>query len=56
MQELIAPASIEFFLREGKQLSSKVLLEQKVYNITNILVKVLRRYNLTKLSVKEQIS
>jgi hypothetical protein len=34
LQELLAPASVEFFSANGKQLGSKMTLEQEIYEIT----------------------
>ncbi|KAH7380407.1 kinesin light chain 1 [Phaeosphaeria sp. MPI-PUGE-AT-0046c] len=42
LQELIAPASVEFFSKERKTLGTKVSLEQEISIITNIPVEVLR--------------
>ena len=42
LQELIAPASVEFFSREGIRLGDKKPLEQQLHKITGIPIKVLQ--------------
>jgi hypothetical protein len=42
LQELIAPASFEFFSLEGELLSSKKSLERQIHEITNIPVEALQ--------------
>jgi hypothetical protein len=42
LQELIAPASIEFFSKEGEVLGNKASLERHICEITGIPVKALR--------------
>lgn len=56
LQELIAPASVEFFSREGKRLGSKISLEQEIRKITKIPVSALRRQSLAEFSVEERMS
>lgn len=56
LQELIAPASVEFFSREGAHLGSKRSLEQDIHNITAIPVEVLRGAPLTDFAVVERLS
>jgi hypothetical protein len=56
LQELISPASVEFFSKEGKKLGSKVLLERQVCKITAIPVKGLEGSSLSNFSVAERIS
>jgi hypothetical protein len=34
LQELLAPAGVKFFSKQGKRLGSRVLLEQEIYKIT----------------------
>jgi len=34
LQELLAPPTVKFFSKDGKQLGSKISLKQKVYGIT----------------------
>jgi hypothetical protein len=41
LQELIAPTSVEFFSKEGDQLSNKISLKRHIYKITEIPVEVL---------------
>jgi hypothetical protein len=56
LQELVAPASIEFFSKERKRLGSKVSLEQDIHEITQISVDVLRGQSLHELSIEERMS
>ena len=56
LQELLAPASVEFFSREGKRLGSRISLEQEIHEITGVPTKVLRGWELSKFSVKERMS
>lgn len=54
--ELLAPASVEFFFREGKRLGSRVSLEQEIFEITKISVNALRGQRLNHISVEERLS
>jgi hypothetical protein len=56
LQELLAPGSVEFFSREGKQLGSKRTLERQIHEITGIAVIALRGTPLSKFSVEERLS
>jgi hypothetical protein len=56
LQELLAPASLEFFSREGKRLGSRVSLEQEIQQITGIPTVALRGQKLTQFSVEERMS
>ncbi|KAK7179092.1 hypothetical protein DPSP01_014134 [Paraphaeosphaeria sporulosa] len=56
LQELIAPASVEFFSKEGTYLGNKQSLEQTVQEITGIAVKALRRGPLSQFSKDERLS
>ena len=56
MQELLAPASVEFFSRDGKRLGSRISLEQEIHSITGISIDALRGQRLTKFSVEERMS
>jgi hypothetical protein len=56
LQELIAPASVEFFSEEGVLLGNKASLERHVCEITGIPVKALRGGSLSDFSVTERIS
>jgi hypothetical protein len=55
LQELLAPASVEFFSREGKRLGSRISLEQEIHEITGIPTKVLRGQKLSNFNVKERM-
>jgi hypothetical protein len=56
LQELLAPASVEFFSQEGKRLGSRISLEQEIHSVTGIPVKTLRGQRLTEFSVDERMS
>jgi Heterokaryon incompatibility protein (HET) len=56
LQELIAPALVKFFSREGHQLGSKISLEQQIHETTGITIKVLRGGRLMDFSVEERFS
>ncbi|KAF2706144.1 kinesin light chain 1 [Pleomassaria siparia CBS 279.74] len=55
LQELLAPASVEFFSKDGKRLGSKILLEGEISDITKIPIKGLRQ-DLADFSVEERMS
>ncbi|KAI0570449.1 hypothetical protein TUN199_11308 [Pyrenophora tritici-repentis] len=56
LQELLAPASVEFFSQDRKRLGSRLSLEQEIHNITGIPNDALRGQRLTEFSVKERMS
>lgn len=56
LQELIAPASVEFFSRERKLLGSKKLLECEIQTATGIPIRALRGQSLATFSVEERMS
>ena len=56
LQELLAPASVEFFSANGKQLGSKITLEQEIHEITRIPIRALRNYDLREFIVDERMS
>lgn len=56
LQELLAPASVEFFSKEGKRLGSRVSLEEQIHEITQIPISALRGQLLAKFSVEERMS
>ncbi|RYP75529.1 hypothetical protein DL770_007382 [Monosporascus sp. CRB-9-2] len=43
LQELLAPASVQFFSREGLRLGDKISLEQEIHTITKIPIPALRK-------------
>jgi hypothetical protein len=55
LQELIAPASVEFFSHEGDRLGSKESLEQDIHEITGIAVEALRGGSLRNFAVEERL-
>jgi hypothetical protein len=56
LQELIAPAYVEFFSKEGQLLGNKTSLEGRICEITGIPVKALRGGSLSAFSVTERMS
>lgn len=54
LQELIAPATVEFFSLERQRLGNKGSLEQLIHGITGIPVEVLQGDPLENFSVKER--
>lgn len=56
LQELLAPASVEFFSKEGKRLGSKISLEREIYEVTQIPVEALQGQRLSEFSVEERMS
>jgi len=56
LQELVAPASVEFFSKEGEQLGNKRSLERYIHEVTGIPVKTLRGSSLSDFSVPERMS
>jgi Heterokaryon incompatibility protein (HET) len=55
LQELIAPASVEFFSKDWEQLGNKLSLEQHIYEITGIPIKALQGSSLSDFSVTERM-
>ena len=56
LQELIAPASVEFFSMEGMCLGNKQSLEQTLHEITGIAVEALRGSHLSQFTTLERLS
>jgi hypothetical protein len=54
LQELLAPASVEFFSLENQRIGDKESLEQQIHEITGIPVEALRGDSLEDFSVKER--
>ncbi|PQE10546.1 hypothetical protein CJF31_00009284 [Rutstroemia sp. NJR-2017a BVV2] len=56
LQELLAPASVEFFSKDGKLLGSKVSLKQEIHEITKVPINALDgQQPLYKFSVPERM-
>jgi Heterokaryon incompatibility protein (HET) len=55
LQELVAPASVEFFSKEGERLGNKRSLERHIHEVTGIPVKILRGSPLSGSSVPERM-
>ena len=56
LQELLAPASVEFFSREGTWLGDKSSLWQQIHNITGISVSALQGESLSQISINERFA
>lgn len=56
LQELVAPASVEFFSREGDHIGSKNSLEKLIHDITGIAIGALRGEPLTDFEVEVRLS
>jgi hypothetical protein len=56
LQELIAPATVEFFSTGAKRLGTKISLEQDIYEITKIPIAALRGKRLAEFSFDERMS
>jgi NACHT domain len=55
LQELIAPASVEFFSMEGRRLGDKKSLERQIHEITGIPARALQGGPLSHFSVTERM-
>ncbi|KAJ6205442.1 kinesin light chain [Bipolaris maydis] len=55
LQELIAPASVEFFSCEGQRIGDKTSLDQLLHSITGIPLAALRNYPLNQFSISERM-
>ncbi|KAH8592591.1 WD40-repeat-containing domain protein [Bisporella sp. PMI_857] len=56
LQELLAPATVEFFSREHQQLGDKRSLRQRIHDITGIANSALQGAHLSHFSVDERLS
>lgn len=56
LQELLAPASVQFFSQEGKLLGDKKSLERRIHDITGISVQALQGNCLSQFSVAQRLS
>lgn len=54
LQELVAPASVEFFTKEGRRLGDKRSLEQPIHEVTGVAVSALRKTPLSRFSIEER--
>jgi len=54
LQELLAPASVEFFTEDGRRLGDKKSLEQQIHEVTGIVVPALRETDLSQFDVEER--
>jgi hypothetical protein len=56
LQELLAPASVEFFSKDGRKVGSKISLEREIHEITQIPIEALRKFDLRDFSINDRIS
>lgn len=54
LQELLAPASVEFFSQDGRRIGDKRSLEQQIHRITGIAIPALHGTPLSEFSVEER--
>ncbi|OIW26061.1 HET-domain-containing protein [Coniochaeta ligniaria NRRL 30616] len=54
LQELLAPASVKFFSKEGKRLGEKRSLEQQIHEVTGVAVEALRGGLLSEFDIDER--
>ena len=54
LQELIAPAVVEFFSKEGKRLGDRMSLETPIHEITGIQTKALQGNSISDFSIDER--
>lgn len=54
LQELLAPASVEFFTQDGRRIGDKRSLEQLIHEITGISIGALRDRDLSAFDVEER--
>jgi hypothetical protein len=54
LQELLAPASVEFFTQDGRRLGDKKSLEQQIHEITGITIPALRERDFAQFDAKER--
>jgi len=56
LQELLAPASVEFFSSHGRSLGTKKSLEPQIQQVTGIPTEALRGDSLSQISINERMS
>jgi hypothetical protein len=56
LQELIAPASVEFFSLQHQRLGDKQSLKQQIFEITGVPLQALQGHPLDKFSVEERMT
>jgi hypothetical protein len=56
LQELLAPATVDFFSKECKRLGSKITLEQEIHVITKVPIEALRGQSLANFDVEQRIN
>jgi hypothetical protein len=56
LQELIAPASVEFFSVQHRRLGDKESLKQQIFEITGVPIQALEGLPLTRFSIEERMT
>jgi hypothetical protein len=56
LQELLAPASVEFFSRERERLGSKASLEKIIHEVTDIAIEALHGSPLAGFTIEERLA
>jgi hypothetical protein len=56
LQELIAPASVEFFSLQHQRLGDKISLKQQIFEITGVPLQALQGHPLTRFSIEERMT
>ena len=56
LQELLAPATVEFFAESCQRLGDKILLEKEIHDITGIEIEALRGRRLSEFSIDERMA
>jgi hypothetical protein len=56
LQELITPALVEFFSKEGELLGNKISLERQICEVTGVPYKALRGGSFSDFSVTERMA
>jgi len=56
LQELLAPATVEFFSQNGKFLGTKISLEREIHEVTRIPVNAIRGQRFSDFSIEERMS
>lgn len=56
LQELLAPATVEFFSKERKYLGNKITLEQEIHEITKIPIGALRGQSLANFGIEQRLN
>ncbi len=56
LQELLAPATAEFFPKDERRLDSRITLEQEINNVTEITIEALKeKKQISEFSINERM-